>query len=80
MEDVKDIIASEAGENDGSEWIGIFLLRNGKYLFLKAGCDYTGWDCRSGGDSWLSDSLEDIISFGLGENDRSRLRNQLVKQ
>ena len=43
-EDVEKIIYAEAGENDGDAWIGLFLLKNGKYAGLNAWCDYTGWD------------------------------------
>ena len=43
-EDVETIIAMEDGENDGPDWVGFFKLKNGLYLGIEAGCDYTGWD------------------------------------
>jgi len=43
-EDVEAIIAIEDGENDGPEWLGLFKMKDGRYLALEAGCDYTGWD------------------------------------
>lgn len=42
-EDVAEIIAIEDGENDESEWIGVFRLNDGRFAFLTAGCDFTGW-------------------------------------
>ena len=42
--DVKRILVLSEGENDGPEWLGIFDLWDGRYLYLEAGCDYTGWD------------------------------------
>ena len=43
-EDVKRIIAMSDGENDESEWIGVFELHDGRFASVVAGCDYTGWD------------------------------------
>jgi hypothetical protein len=44
MEDVVEVVALDAGDNDGPPWVGIFLLASGKYGGLNAWCDYTGWD------------------------------------
>jgi len=43
-EDVEVIISMVDGENDGPSWSGIFKLNDGRFAFLEAGCDYTGWD------------------------------------
>ena len=43
-EDVKLILSAEEGENDGYAWIGLFLLKDGRFAALNAWCDYTGWD------------------------------------
>lgn len=77
-EDVTRIIAIEAGENDGPDWIGVFELRDGRFAFLTAGCDYTGWECRSSGQAWVADDLERLIQFGLSDNARDRLASQLA--
>lgn len=42
-EDVRRIIRMEEGCNDGDPWIGVFRLKDKRYAFLSAGCDYTGW-------------------------------------
>ncbi len=72
--DVAEILAAEEGENDGPNWIGVFRLKDGRYAFLSAGCDYTGWDCRSGGHAIVDDDLDHLIQLGLGADDRARLK------
>lgn len=72
-EDVEAIIYAEDGEHDESDWVGLFRLKSGHYLALRAGCDYTGWDCRSGGSSSVHTTEADAIRFGLTEEERARL-------
>ena len=43
-EDVKKVIHADEGANEEADWIGLFLMNDGKYVGLSAGCDYTGWD------------------------------------
>lgn len=43
-EDVAEIIFMRAGANDAETWLGIFRLKDGRFAYLSAGCDYTGWD------------------------------------
>jgi hypothetical protein len=42
-EDVDQIIAMVNGENDESDWVGVFRLKDSRYACLRAWCDYTGW-------------------------------------
>lgn len=44
MFDVQDVIASSEGENDGSNWLAAVKLKDGRFAFVSAGCDYTGFD------------------------------------
>src|SRR6478735_8794661 len=46
--DVAEIIAAVNGENDESEWLGVFRLNDGRFLLASGSCDYTGWDCQAG--------------------------------
>lgn len=71
--DVKEIIALVNGENDGFEWVGIFLLNNGLYVAAFGSCDYTGWDCQGGSTLFFASSLENAIQFGLNSDQRERL-------
>lgn len=43
IRDVAEVIARVDGENDGANWCGVFRLRDGRFAFVEAGCDYTGW-------------------------------------
>lgn len=42
-EDVKRIIAMAEGESDDASWLGVFELNDGRFVYLTAWCDYTGW-------------------------------------
>lgn len=42
--DVDKIIAVRQGVHDEDDWLGVFLLNDGRFLFARGGCDYTGWD------------------------------------
>lgn len=76
-EDVAEVIAVEDGENDGASWVGVFKMNDGKYMFVTAGCDYTGWGCQEGGHSSVAENLEDLISLGMTEGERGRLKGQM---
>lgn len=36
------------GMNDEGDWMWLVRLPDGSHHVCVAGCDYTGWDCRSG--------------------------------
>jgi len=77
-EDVEEIIASEVGENDGSSWIMLGKLKSGLFFFIEASCDYTGWGCQESGRSYVSDTKEKLIRFGMSDGDRIRLKCEIV--
>ncbi len=77
--DVATVIAIEDGANDEAEWVGVFLMTDGKYLVVRAGCDYTGWGCQEGGSSDVADDLADAVALGLTEGERARLASQLPR-
>lgn len=72
-EDVEEIISMSEGENDEENWIGVFKLKDGRFATIDAGCDYTGWDCQAWGVAEVAGSLEEIIRFGLSNEQRTRL-------
>ena len=73
VEDVSELYGLDAGENDGDSWICYGKLNDGRYFSLNAWCDYTGWDCQSGGNSFIADSKKEIETFGLTEEYRERM-------
>lgn len=72
MDDVEEIIAASNGERDEDHWIGVFRLKDGKWVFLSAGCDTTGWDCQAGGSAEWCATLEELKAC-IGDWDRNRL-------
>lgn len=70
---VVEILAAVNGENDGEQWVGLFLLDDGRYLVAEGGCDYTGWDCQAGNSLCVDGSLEDAIKYGLNPEQQKRL-------
>lgn len=66
-EDVSRIIAIRDGENDGPSWLGLFQLNDGRFLYLHAGCCYTGWECNSSGDGAVCEKLNDLLLGHVGE-------------
>jgi hypothetical protein len=77
-EDVAEILALDEGENDGAAWIGLFRLSDGRFAFLKAWCDYTGWGCQEGGESTVGASAADVIKLGMDQEDRKRFGERLA--
>lgn len=71
--DVKRIIGMVDGMNDEESWVGVFELHDGRFVSISAGCDYTGWGCQEGGSSQVAASEEEIIRFGLTDEERERL-------
>jgi hypothetical protein len=53
-------------------------MKDGNFLAVRAGCDYTGWDCQAGGSSNVARSEADIIRFGLSDNERARLNLKFI--
>ena len=72
-EAVATIIACDEGENDGPDWVGVFQLKDLRFVTVEAGCDYTGWDCQANGDMTVSVSINDAVRYGLTERARERL-------
>lgn len=72
-EDVAEIMGLEVGENDGSDWVVYGRLVDGRYFFLTAGCDFTGWECRASGRAYCADTLADLLQYGMDFDERKRL-------
>lgn len=62
LDDVEEVVAAVAGENDGPDWIALVRLKDGRFAKVFAGCDYTGWDCRAGGGIEFYATREELLS------------------
>ena len=43
-DEISKVIVSDEGIPDENDWLALFEMKDGRYGFLSAGCDYTGWD------------------------------------
>lgn len=68
-----DVLRFSDGENDGADWLALYLLPDGRYVIAAAGCDCSGWDCQAGGWAVVSESLPDLVRWGMTEEVRQRL-------
>lgn len=71
INDVDEVYASDEGENDGRDWIAYGKLKDGRYFFISAGCDYTGWDCQAGGTIYVASTVEKL-NLVISAGDRQR--------
>ena len=72
-DDVAIIYAADEGQNDVDSWIAAGQLKDGRWFFATAWCDYTGWDCRAGGEMFINEDKEQLERFNMSDADRSRL-------
>lgn len=72
-EDVTEILHLRAGENDGEHWLLAGRLADGRFFFLSAWCDYTGFGCQSGGEVSVAHTYEDLVQFAINDDDRAIL-------
>ncbi len=77
MEDVEELLVSADGEPDERDWVGAFRMKDGRYVLLRAGCDYTGWDCRASGSCEWAASAEELKAIATPD-ERERLWPQEV--
>lgn len=71
--DVAEVIALSVGEHDERDWLCACRTTDGRFVLVRAGCDYTGWDCQSGGAFEFAASLPDLIRWGMSPEERTRL-------
>lgn len=81
LEDVAYVLAALMGENDGPSYYWIVAMKDRTYAYVTGGCDYTGWDCQSGGSAEILVSLREALSAAEkdgGAEIRKLLERQLT--
>ncbi len=68
-----EILGISEGENDGPDWLLFGQLKDGRFFFLSAGCDYTGWDCQANGRSYVATERNLIESLVITAEERQRM-------
>lgn len=71
--DIVEVIAAFNGENDAADWCGVFLLKDGRYVAVVGGCDYTGWDCRASNSITVGATQDAVVRMGLSVENRKQL-------
>ena len=71
--DVEEVIAASEGENDVASWLCVVRLRDRRFAFVDAWCDYTGWDCQAGASVWVHGDLDALVQFGCTREARERM-------
>lgn len=69
-EDVESISYHRDGEHDETNWLMCGRLHDGRWFYLEAWCDYTGWDCVAGGSVVVADTWIDLVRYGLTDEAR----------
>lgn len=75
--DVAEILAICEGEHDGPAWICWGILKDRRYFVARGSCCYTGWDCNGGNSANVAQSEEDLIRYGMNEDERVRFNVRL---
>lgn len=77
-EDVAVIYGQSEGERDERSWIVWGQLADGRYFVARGGCDYTGWDCRASNSGNVASTKEELVKFGMDNDERTRFDLELA--
>lgn len=61
--DIARILAVHEGYNDEEDWRWILELKDKTFVYLRGGCDYTGWDCQSSAVSVITRTAKDAADI-----------------
>ena len=72
-ENVVKLVGISEGENDGADWLCAGKLKDGRWFFLAAGCDNTGWDCQAEGQAIIANTKKELLQFGISKEEKARM-------
>lgn len=75
---IKEYIWGEEGGHDEGEWNLLAKLKNGKYIFFTAWCDYTGFDCQSGIKLYVAKDIVTLVDKAMDKNQRKAYLESLI--
>lgn len=76
FEEVAEVRAYHESSDEGYaqvDLLALVRLRDGRYAFISAGCDTTGWDCQAAGSIIVALDLDHLLRFGVAEPHRNLL-------
>lgn len=62
IDDVVKKLAVIEGANEADAWHWILELKDGRFVYLTGGCDYTGWDCQSSATSSIWPTCREALT------------------
>lgn len=68
--DILEIVHWREGENDYESWLAVLKLSDGQWCYVEAWCDYTGWDCRAGAETFYASTEEELVRNCLTQEAR----------
>lgn len=71
--DIAETLFASEGCNDESNWLAIVRMIDGRFAFINAGCDYTGWGCRAWGEVAYDSTLAGLCRLNMDDQQRHRL-------
>lgn len=81
---IQSVIAEVPGQHNEWNYHWVLLLKDGLFVYLTGWCDYTGWDCQSGAESWMGFSAQDVVAHAPETETRFEatiaVRNELERQ
>lgn len=82
LSQIKTLLACIPGANDEYSWHWVVSLEDGRYAYIQASCDYTGWDCQSSADYTITTTAEKEASLTDDDygNRKGSIAPQLLKQ
>lgn len=69
IDDIETVLAVYEGQPDGEDWRWIIRLKDGRYVYLRGGCDYTGWGCQSWAEAFYGNSPREVMTISLEKYD-----------
>jgi hypothetical protein len=76
---IERIFWSHQGENDKEDWLMLALNTDNNFIFYKAACDYTGFDCQGFMKIYVAKDYKDLILYALTERDYEKYFKETTK-
>lgn len=78
-ENILNVMAVFEGEREDANWAWVLKLTGGRFAYLQAWCDYTGWDCQSGAHSYVELKPLKAVQHAIKDYN-AKVYNSLSKQ
>jgi hypothetical protein len=60
LENIELVLASKEGYGDGPDWKAVLYLKTEQFVFITAGCAYSGFDVYGQGHCYIENSAEEL--------------------